>query len=350
MAKKKTVTLQVLAEHLNLSAYTVSRALRGLPGMSEDTRLAVIEAAEKLGYRTRDQQWNRVWEGVDRLRVKPRRFLFVTRANAVRNSSMNRIMEEGLRDRLEQMGNVLQLTEIPNRPEWSETSVSRMLEQMELFYADGLFISFGLPDVWERCILRLPVPKMFINFPPIGAEADSIIWDVYDAVQQSLLHLLARGHRRILYLGDNATHRGYRLRWTAFQEIASQYRLDVSEEAHLTKRYAGKESFFEAFREKWTAFRPTALLCSIHDDLNRVLDCCERLGIRIPDECSLVCLDQTEDSRFHSIASPGILVRETGHRAADRMLWRIANLHMPYEHIRVRGKFRIGTSVNFINP
>ncbi|WP_158606572.1 hypothetical protein [Paenibacillus ginsengarvi] len=35
-------------------------------------------------------------------------------------------------------------------------------------------------------------------------------------------------------------------------------------------------------------------------------------------------------------------------RAADRMLWRIANSSLPYEHIRIQGELRIGrtTAVN----
>lgn len=348
MAKKKPVTLQLLAKELKLSAYTVSKALRGLPGMSEETRSAVLAAAERLGYRTRDQVWNEAWEKIDRLKAKPRRFLFVTGLRAMQLSHMNRIIEEGLRERLEQMGHRLDTIELPTRTVLSEELAKRTLEEKEIVYADGLFLSFSLPDVWERNLLRQPMPKIFINFPPVGAEADSIVWDVYDAVQQSLILLLAKGHRRILYIGDITTHRGYRLRWQAFQEIAALSGLDIRADEHLTGRYHSNDAFYADFQKKWESFRPTALLCSVEDKLERVLDCCYRLDIFIPEQCSMICLDPTENERFHDIASPGILVRETGHRAADRMLWRIANAHMPYEHIRVRGKFRSGSSIGFM--
>src|SRR5690606_4702152 len=109
----------------------------------------------------------------------------------------------------------------------------------------------------------------------------------------------------------------YRLRWMAFQEISEHYGRIVRSEDHLTRKYVLDEEFFEVFHQKWKEFRPTALLVSIEADLVRVLECCERIGVRIPEDCSLISLDPTEDSRFHDIASPGIPVRETAHRAAD---------------------------------
>ncbi|HEX3045311.1 MAG TPA: helix-turn-helix domain-containing protein, partial [Bacillota bacterium] len=41
--------MQDIAEHLGLSRFAISRALNGGEGVSEETRLRVIEAAERLG-------------------------------------------------------------------------------------------------------------------------------------------------------------------------------------------------------------------------------------------------------------------------------------------------------------
>jgi LacI family transcriptional regulator len=41
---------------------------------------------------------------------------------------------------------------------------------------------------------------------------------------------------------------------------------------------------------------------------------------------------------------PLLAIRETGYRAADRMLWRIANPSLPYEHIRIQGELKIGST------
>src|SRR5690606_18514804 len=47
----KRVTMDDIARHLGISKYSVSRALAGKPGVSEETRRRVLTAARDLGYR-----------------------------------------------------------------------------------------------------------------------------------------------------------------------------------------------------------------------------------------------------------------------------------------------------------
>ncbi|MEO2037306.1 MAG: LacI family DNA-binding transcriptional regulator, partial [Martelella sp.] len=42
--------IRQLADHLNISIGTVSRARNGKPAVNSETRRRVLEAAEKLGY------------------------------------------------------------------------------------------------------------------------------------------------------------------------------------------------------------------------------------------------------------------------------------------------------------
>ena len=46
-----TVTIKDIAEQLGVSPATVSLALNGRPGVNEETRLAVLNLANRLGYR-----------------------------------------------------------------------------------------------------------------------------------------------------------------------------------------------------------------------------------------------------------------------------------------------------------
>jgi LacI family transcriptional regulator len=42
------------------------------------------------------------------------------------------------------------------------------------------------------------------------------------------------------------------------------------------------------------------------------------------------------------------MIRESGIRAAERMLWRMANPHLPYEHTLLQGGFYEGSTVKAI--
>lgn len=54
-----TVTIKDIAEQLGVSPATISLALNGRPGVNEETRLAVLNLANRLGYRGHDEQKGR---------------------------------------------------------------------------------------------------------------------------------------------------------------------------------------------------------------------------------------------------------------------------------------------------
>ncbi|HZG56801.1 hypothetical protein [Paenibacillus sp.] len=60
-----------------------------------------------------------------------------------------------------------------------------------------------------------------MNYPVPLSSVDSVVWDVYEAICQSVAYLARIGHRRILYIGDVRAQRGYVHRWQAFEEMRS---------------------------------------------------------------------------------------------------------------------------------
>ena len=78
---KKSVTLELIAERMGLSVQTVSKALRGKPGMSEETRQAVAVMARQLGYRTKGQRHSMSVEQLPLIPGAKRRFSFVMKGD-----------------------------------------------------------------------------------------------------------------------------------------------------------------------------------------------------------------------------------------------------------------------------
>lgn len=56
MTDKRGVTIRELAQAAGVSIGTVSRALKGQPGLSEQTRSQVLDVAKQLGYDTGDRK------------------------------------------------------------------------------------------------------------------------------------------------------------------------------------------------------------------------------------------------------------------------------------------------------
>ncbi|MDF2958551.1 MAG: LacI family transcriptional regulator [Paenibacillus sp.] len=347
MPRKKQVTLRTLASKLGLSVYTVSKALRGKPGMSEHTRHEVFELAQKLGYFTKEQERSLLYEGIPVFPAKSRRFIFAAAADLLLISPLHRQLFKGLQERLSELGHKVEAVDIPLNLD-NGIPFEQWLEQHGVLYADGIFITPVVPVPIEAKLLALPIPRVLLNFPPAGVLADSIIWDVYDAVQQSVQYLVNMGHERIMYIGNTIQARGYKLRWQAFNEAISEAGLRTSPEDHMTETYKELDAWMAKFKQIFRRIRPTALLCTIDKDLSWIYYACSTMGIQIPGDCSIISLETAEDSFIPNVSRPNLLIKETGYRAADRMLWRIANPHLPCEHIRLRGGFYKGETV--MNP
>ncbi|GAA3399473.1 LacI family DNA-binding transcriptional regulator [Paenibacillus hodogayensis] len=343
MPRKKAVTLSDLSRQLGLSVYTVSKALRGLPGMSEETRAAVVKAAAKLGYRTKDQERSLAVERIPIIPHQQRHFKFII-SGQTGNSRMYQLLLEGLQEKLSEYGHLIETLVLPsglNAP----ASFAAWTERHHLQFVDGVFLPPMLPPPYEKLLLGLDIPRVLLNFPPPSAETDSLAWDVGTAIHQSVRHLLDNGHRRILYVGSIHDHRGLALRWHSFVNAMRETGQEPVAAEHVTGRFALRDLWLREIAEKLPAMGATAILCAVGDNLAWIYHACSSLGLRIPDDCSLISLEHEALETMPELSRPILLIRETGVRAAERMLWRLANPGLPFEHILLQGGFFKGKTV-----
>ncbi|WP_168122526.1 LacI family DNA-binding transcriptional regulator [Paenibacillus sp. HB172176] len=344
MPKKKGITLQRIADDLGLTIHTVSKALRGLPGMSESTRKEVVERARELGYRTKEQEAGMSAERIPWAYAKPRRFAMLI----IGDTYFHRQQLQGVRIRMEELGHSLSPLIVPSSlPEADAVKFRGWLERNELYFADGLFLTAAIPEWMEAELLALPIPKVLINYPPDLADVDSVIWDVEYAVQRSVEELYRCGHRRILYAVDIEPLRGFHLRWKAF--AAAVERLGLPEladpELHMTIPAGDRESWMEQLLGKLGTGRFTAVISAVPGMAEWIYAAAERLQLSIPRQLSLVGMENEANSAFPRMSRPLLLVREAGERSAELMLRRIANPLLPYEQVRLRGSFYEGNTI-----
>ncbi|MBW4084543.1 LacI family DNA-binding transcriptional regulator [Paenibacillus sp. S150] len=347
MARKKQVTLQTIADDLSLTIHTVSKALRGLPGMSETTRKLVADRARELGYRTKDQEEGMSAERIPWAYARPRRFAMLI----IGDTRFHRLQLEGVRLRLNELGHSLFPLVVPSTlregPEFGE-----WLNQNELFFSDGLFLTAAIPEWMENALLKLPLPKVLLNYPPELAEVDSVIWDVEYAVHRSMEELYRQGHRRILYVVDIEPLRGFQLRWKAFAAAAQRLGLDGLSDpsGHVTGQAADRAVWMNTLCRKLDSGHYTAVISAVPSMAEWVAVAASLLKLNIPDDLSLVGMENEENPFFPEMSRPLLLVREAGERAAELMLRRIANPLLPYEHVRLRGSFYTGNTIRTLIP
>lgn len=369
MARRKKITLQTLADELGVSVQTISKALHGKPGMSAATRLAILRTAADRGYVTLEQMQALAVDKVSPYPVFARRFALIASEQSL---NYNRLLQQGLKERYLEFGHtvdtllltegarpVKQEADSPDAADgWSAGTAgpeeeaagqgegmkpgafAEWVDKHQLLHYDGIFIAPRLmPPETEERLLTLPMPRILLNYPPPLAPVDSVIWDVATAVHMAVAELVRHGHRSIMYVGDIESQRGFVLRWQAFGEAMRAHGLPVLPERHAIAGRGGHSRHWrEELAERLQAHRPTAVLCGIDEEAAAVYDICSRCA-RIPAELSMVALLNEQTDHLPRFARPLLAIREAACRAADRMLWRIANPTLPYEHVRVRGEW-----------
>lgn len=338
---RKRITLHDLADQLGLTIQTVSKALRGLPGMSEQTRSEVFKLARELGYMTKDQKQTLQLDHISPYPVVQRRFVLVQNKQSL---NFNRLLLQGLHERFMEFGHTVQPHLIP--PDLKPSQFEAWAEEQQLLYAEGVFIAPRMShDLLEQKLLELPLPRILLNFPPPESKVDSVIWDVYEAMFQTVRRLVRMGHQNILYVGDTEDQRGFVIRWQAFCEAMKEAGHAVDPREHATER-DGTDSWLHHVEHLYHTRRPTAVICGIDEEAAPVYYTLRRMGAAVPQQCSFIALLNEQTHTLPLCSRPQLAIRESGYRAADRMLWRIANPHLPYEHVRLQGDFFMGSTMS----
>jgi len=86
-------------------------------------------------------------------------------------------------------------------------------------------------------------------------------------------------------------------------------------------------------------YQPTAIIVGIDEDCRDVMDTLRELGLRVPEDCSLLALLNEPLGDYPAISRPVFMIKETGCQAADKMLWRICTSERADEHTGIIGNF-----------
>lgn len=318
MGQRKKITLTDLSNILGLSIQTISKALRGRPGMSEQTRSRIIRAAYVHGYITVQQAREMVRQGITPYPTFRLRFILVQSRQSM---NYNRLLTAGLAERFSQYDHELEVIVLDES--MSDSQFDEWLTEHNVLQADGLLIAPRLvTGTMEDKLLALPVTKVLINYPKPLSTVDSVVWDVYEAMCQAMHALITHGHRKILYVGERTSQRGYVHRWQAYQEMMDSINHPPLH-CHLQEMEAA-----------YLKHHPSAVLVGIDEDAAAAYHRLMKFHVRIPEECSFVALLNDASKQLPNISRPMLLIKETGYQAADRILWRIAHPHHPFEHTK----------------
>lgn len=314
-------TIYDIAKHVGVSAGTVSRALSRPEKVLPATRKRIEQAAVALGY---------VPNAVARTLKTQRSGKILITVPDIANPFFAQILQ-GAEDAAQAAGYAVLLGDTQHQPE-REERYAQMLPRNE---ADGMIVlGHRLPPTAREIIRQLGATAPVVN----GCEFDpalgipSVHIDNAAASRTAMEHLYGLGHERIAVVGgppDNPLHQQRLLGARAAGRARGCLRLLT-----IARGDFSVESGYAAARKLLGhAPAPTAAFCFSDQMALGVLAACRDLGIRVPEDFSIVGFDDLASSRYltpplTTISQP---MREIGVRTVNLLLAIIEAVDVPHQ-------------------
>ncbi|MGV1008441.1 MAG: LacI family DNA-binding transcriptional regulator [Dermatophilaceae bacterium] len=281
-------TIDDVAAAAGVSAATVSRALRGLDKVHPDTRARVRQAAKDLDY-IASPTASGLASGRTRLIgvITPfmGRWFFTNVISAI---------DKTMRDHNHHL--LLMDLEEKSPDERLSLTQSMMFKRVDGLIVINIELNAQEADLVSR--LNLPVVT-------VGSRYADAPWVGIDDVTCGRLaaeHLIGLGHSRIAYLGVARPRSAHRKtpsdRLAGFRRAMHDHEVPMREEWVLPADWSPGDAYTSALALLSVPDRPTAVLAASDEMAVGVLGAALELGIRVPEQLSVVGIDD------HDVAGP----------------------------------------------
>ncbi|MDM7829846.1 LacI family DNA-binding transcriptional regulator [Cellulomonas edaphi] len=305
--EREAITLSHVAQRAGVSLKTASRALNGEQHVATATRERVLAAAADLDFRMNPQA-SMLKRGIATPAVG---MITGDLANPFYSA-----LAKGVEKEVRAVGAHLTIASSDEDPDVERDLVREFADR----HVRGLVIASTRASHEDIAVLiARGTAVVFVDRPPVGVEADSIVIDNYGGAYTATQHLLAVGHRHIAFVGDYerlSTHRERRRGYTdALAEAGCEPIVRVDSHDML----AGRDTVTELL----TGDQPvTAVLAGN----NRIALGAVRAIAATRPEVALVGFDDFDLSDVLGVTTVAHDATEMGRLAAQRILERTGRM------------------------
>lgn len=196
-----------------------------------------------------------------------------------------------------------------------------------------LFLSTSeiIDDSHIAALHRVGLPMVLINRSARMGLFDKVYWDNQGGIADAVTYLFANGHRRIAFMRGPANRRSAAERLEGYRIGLERCEIPFREEYVGLGDYSDlPERWEESVRVLFDANpRPTAVISSDDIVAVSVIQTAKRIGIRVPDDISVVGVDNQPfcDYLEPPLTTVQLPVIEACRQATQLLLGRIAGKH-----------------------
>lgn len=310
-AKKRTVTIQDVAKTAGVSVSTVSRVLNAKVDVASDTQARVLKVIKELGYTSN------------------------LAARSMRSRKKNLIglvvPDIGFPYSIEIMKGI-------NRA-IAETSFDLLLYTTGGIQKDGTimreqhYVSLLNNSLTDGAIIVASAAAEFITDAPIIAVDPHLLNPNYPCVQgtnyqgaiAAMEYLLRLGHRRIAYINGRPEIASAGIRLQGYRDALLNAGVELDESLILPGDFSTDTGRKRALQLLSLDNPPSAIFAANDQSAIGVFQAADELGVRIPDELSVVGFDNISEAKYLGLTTVDQFLADMGYVAIHMLIKLINN-------------------------
>lgn len=283
------ITIDDIAREANVSIATVSRVINGSKTVSPELRSRVLDAVERNHFRP-----NTFARGLTTNKSNIIGIIVTDISNPVISS-----LVKGIHQVCQERGFTVMICESGGDKDNEKALLFRLEEQ----HSTGVLLAgVDIDPESVRTMLSLSYPVVLVTQEANDGKhaVTTVIHDNLSAIADAVRFLYANGHRRIAFIGgpERDYSNGIK-RLEGFRQAAGELSLEIPASYILNGDFtydSGAECMRRIYEENTEL--PTAVIaCS---DLMAIgaISCAGRLGLRVPEDLSIMGFDDTDLARY----------------------------------------------------
>ena len=340
----KKVTIQDIAEKLNLSRNTVSKALNNTGIISDSTRNTVIQTAIKMGYKTNIN----IEDTIDIKSPECINEIAIFTSNLPSGSHFGAGFLSGLEKKLRNYEIKLSIYIIRE----SDLHNLELPSNFDAKSIDGIICIEMFDEKYSNLICNLGIPTLFVDCTPINGhfelKSDILLMENLNSVYNLTTTLINNNVKNIAFIGDKNHCQSFYERWQGYH-FAVLDNIDLVSTENI-KSYLS--NYIWPLDELLALPKlPEALICANDFIAISVIKMLKKINISIPEDI-LVC--GFDDSKEATIIEPKLTTikipsYEMGDIAADLLLNRIKNPMAPFKTTYIKTSLKYRDSTRKVN-
>ena len=345
----KAVKLADIAQKLGVSTVTVSKALAGQKGVSEEMREKIRQLADDMGYvktTTTDKDAGRRSYTLG---------VVVADRYVDENDSFYWQLYQQTSQRASQK-NCFTMLEIISYEEEQNKQLPKMTEENKV---DAVIIMGSFRIEYIRFLKQnIRIPLVFLDTIGCDGDCDAVVSNNMMGAYQMTSYLFQLGHEKIGFVGTRLATSSIDDRFFGYLKAVMEHGMKIREEWLVDDRDRETGSYdYEIYPALPKEDMPTAFFCNNDVTAYMVIQKLQENGYRVPDDISVVGFDNFQSGFLNPIGMTtyAINTREMTQRVVHIAIHKIENPDYSTGVYMIAGKFieresarRVGPPVPFV--